>query len=89
MWALGSPRNYRVTAGYHENDAVAQAADDRQVRHVTLEDASRQVGVRRAEFVIVDDGVRRYDCKPHKHAKNLAGKRCMWIRLAAQEVNRK
>lgn len=69
-----STGQWRINTGsiyYHEYDAVAEAADDWQVGHVTLQDASGQVGVRGAELLIVDDGVRRDDSEPHKHSKDL------------------
>lgn len=56
---------------YHEDDTVAEAADDWEVRHITLQDASGQVRVRGAELLIIDDGVRRDDSEPHKHTEDL------------------
>lgn len=55
----------------HEQDAVAQAADQRQVGHVALQDPARQLGVGRTQLFVVDDGVRRHDAEPDKHSNYL------------------
>lgn len=55
----------------HQKDAVAQRTDHLQVRDVTLQHATRQVGVHGLLLVVVDDGVGRVHGEPDEHAQQL------------------
>ena len=54
-------------AGNHENDAVAQTADEREVRHVTLQDPAGQLRVGGVLLLVVDGGVGGHHREPYKH----------------------
>lgn len=66
---------------YHEHNAVAEAADNWQVRHITFQDPPGQVRVWGMLLLIINGGVRGDDTKPHKHSKDLmpCSKRWTWI----------
>lgn len=55
----------------HQEDAVAQRADERQVRDVALEHPSGLARVGRALLAVIHHRVRRVDGEPHEHAEQL------------------
>lgn len=60
-------------ARHHQQDGVAEGADEGQVRNVTLEDAARRHGILGPLFAIVHHRVGRVHRKPDKYPQQLDG----------------